>query len=144
MPELRLGTLNKVLVMGRLTREPEHRKTQSINVLNFGIAVNRRYQNNHGEWKDDTCFINVVAWNQLAERLAPLLKKGSAVLVDGRLQSRSWEAQDGAKRSTIEINAVGVQCLDKREQTQGEYLPPEYPPPPPGDDAPPDDDELPF
>ena len=116
MAEVRLGTLNKVLLIGRLTRDPESRFTPSGSaVLNFGIAVNRRFRDQSGEWRDDTCFINVVAWQKLAERLAETLKKGTAVLVDGRLQSRSWETQDGQKRTTIEVNAQSVQSLDKRE-----------------------------
>ncbi len=104
---------------------------------NFGIAVNRRFRDASGEWRDDTCFVNVVAWQQLAERLAGRLGKGVAVLVEGRLQSRTWEAKDGGKRSTIEINAQSVQVLDK----QGSHAPPASDEP-----APPqmDDDEIPF
>lgn len=146
MAEVRLGTLNKVLLMGRLTRDPESRYTPSgAAVLNFGIAVNRRFRDQSGEWRDDTCFVNCVAWQKLAERLAESLKKGSAVLVEGRLQSRSWETQDGQKRSTIEVNALSVQSLDKRgEGSFSESSPSSPPDAPDNDDSGQDDDEIPF
>lgn len=143
MAEVRLGTLNKVLLMGRLTRDPESRYTPSgAAVLNFGLAVNRRFRDQSGEWRDDTCFINVVAWQKLAERLTEVLKKGSAVLVEGRLQSRSWETKDGQKRNTIEVNAASVQTLDKRGE--GSFAGQSMPEAPGGDTPPPDDDEIPF
>jgi len=143
MAELRLGTLNKVLLMGRLTRDPESRYTPSgAAVLNFGLAVNRRFRDQSGEWRDDVCYVNVVAWQKLAERLGEVLKKGSAVLVEGRLQSRSWEAQDGQKRSTIEVNAMTVQTLDKRGE--GSFTP-QTVPDAPGENVPTaDDDDIPF
>ena len=120
MAEVRLGSLNKVLLMGRLTRDPESRYTAAgAAMLTFGLAVNRRFQDASGEWRDDVCFVNVVTWRKLAERLANSLTKGSAVFVEGRLQSRSWEGQDGQRRSTIEVNAMSVQSLDKREQSGG-------------------------
>jgi single-strand DNA-binding protein len=146
MADVRLGSLNKVLLIGRLTRDPETRYTSSgAAVVNFGIAVNRRFQDQSGEWRDDTCFINVVAWRKLAERLSNQLGKGSAVLVEGRLQSRSWEAQDGSRRSTIEVNALSVQVLDRRDSGSS------GPPSDAGDagdeaDLPPgeDEDDIPF
>jgi len=116
MADVRLGTLNKVLLIGRLTQDPEMRYTPSgAAVLNLRLAVNRRYQDQSGEWRDDTCFINAVAWAKMAERLSQTVHKGSAVLVEGRLQSRSWETQDGQKRSTIEVNAQSIQNLDRRD-----------------------------
>ena len=121
MADVRLGTLNKVLLIGRLTQDPEMRYTPSgAAVLNVRLAVNRRYQDQGGEWRDDTCFVNAVAWQKMAERLSQTLKKGSAVLVEGRLQSRSWETQDGQKRSTIEVNAMSIQNLDRRDTSSQE------------------------
>lgn len=142
MADVRLGTLNKVLLIGRLTRDPETRYTAGgAAVVNMGLAVNRRFQDQSGEWRDETCFINVVAWRKLAERLSTQVKKGSAVLVEGRLQSRSWEAQDGSRRSTIEVNALSVQVLDRRDSGTSDSAPA-------GDadmEAPPgDDDDIPF
>jgi single-strand DNA-binding protein len=141
MAEVRLGSLNKVLLIGRVTRDPETRYTTAgAAVLNFGIAVNRRFQDQAGEWRDETCFINVVTWRKLAERLSALLKKGSAVLVEGRLTSRSWEGQDGQRRSTIEVNAMSVQVLDRRESGGGEEPSQE----PAAEIPPAEDEDIPF
>jgi single-strand DNA-binding protein len=113
--ELRLPSLNKVIITGYLTQDPEVRYIQSgAAVANVRIGSTRRFRDQAGEWRDDTCFVNVVAWRELAERCGDALKKGSAVLVEGRLQSRSWETEDGQKRSVIEINADRIQFLDKR------------------------------
>jgi single-strand DNA-binding protein len=116
--ELRLPSLNRILIAGNLTRDPEVRYTQSgAAVVNIGLASSRYYKDPKdpaGEWKEDTCFVTVVAWAALAERCGDTLKKGSPVLVEGRLQSRSWEADDGQKRSAIEIRADSVQNLERR------------------------------
>lgn len=114
--ELRLPSLNRILIAGNCTRDAEIRYTQSgVALTRFGIASNRRYQDKKsGEWKDDPCFVNVVTWGQLAERLGDQLKKGTAVLVEGRLTSNSWETEDGQKRTTIEIHGDSVQVLDRR------------------------------
>lgn len=116
--ELRLPSLNKVLIAGNCTRDPDVRYTQSGTALTkFGIASTRYFRDpkaTSGEWKEETCFVNVVAWAQLAERLGDTLKKGTAVLVEGRLTSNSWETEDGQKRTSIEIRADAVQVLDRR------------------------------
>ena len=111
--------LNKAMLIGRLTRDPEMRYTQSGTAMTrFGIATNRYGTGPDGERKEFTDFHNVVAWNQgkrnLAEICAQYLKKGSLVFVEGRLQTRSWEGQDGQKRTTTEINAQDVQFLESR------------------------------
>ncbi|HEX4622104.1 MAG TPA: single-stranded DNA-binding protein [Myxococcaceae bacterium] len=107
------------MLIGRLTRDPEMRYTQSGTAMTrFGIATNRYGTGPDGERKEFTDFHNVVAWNQgkrnLAEICAQYLKKGSLVYVEGRLQTRSWEGQDGQKRTTTEINANDVQFLESR------------------------------
>ena len=116
--ELRLPSLNRIMIAGNLTRDPEIRYTQSgAAVANIGLASSRYYKDPKdpaGEWKEDTCFVTVVAWAQLAERVGDTLKKGSPVLVEGRLQSRSWETEDGQKRSVIEIRADAIQSLERR------------------------------
>jgi single-strand DNA-binding protein len=111
--------LNKAMLIGRLTRDPEMRYTQSGTAMTrFGIATNRYGTGPDGERKEFTDFHNVVAWNQgkrnLAEICAQYLKKGSMVYVEGRLQTRSWEGQDGQKKTTTEINAQDVQFLESR------------------------------
>ncbi len=116
--------LNKAMLIGRLTRDPEMRYTQSGTAMTrFGIATNRYGTGPDGERKEFTDFHNVVAWNQgkrnLAEICAQYLKKGSLVYVEGRLQTRSWEGQDGQKRTTTEINANDVQFLESRGSSGG-------------------------
>ncbi|MFH1381000.1 MAG: single-stranded DNA-binding protein, partial [Candidatus Omnitrophota bacterium] len=106
------ASLNKVLLIGNLTRDPELRYIPSgTAVSTFDIAVNRVYMTQSGEKKEDTSFVRVVVWARRAEVCAEYLTKGSPVFVEGRLRSRSWEAQDGQKRSTIEVVASNVQFL---------------------------------
>jgi single-strand DNA-binding protein len=115
MAELRLGSLNYVVLMGRAVREPELKYSPKGNpICNFSIAVNRRYQDKETqEWKDDASFFNIVALGQWAERAAERLKKGSALLIEGRLRSRSWTNQSGMKQSRVEIITNRLQFLDK-------------------------------
>ena len=108
------ASLNKVLLMGNLTRDPELRYIPSGQaVTSFSIAVNRVYLSQSGEKKEEVSFIRCVVWGKRAEVCNEYLKKGSPVFVEGRLQSRSWEAQDGTKRSTIEVVALNVQFLPR-------------------------------
>lgn len=101
--------MNNINVAGNLTRDPELRYTPGGQaVAKFGIAVNRSYTNRAGEKVDQVDFMNVQAWGRLGENVAESLRKGSHVVVAGRLQSRSWEAEDGSKHSTVEIHAEEV------------------------------------
>ena len=115
--------LNKVMLIGRLTRDPEMRYTPSGSpVTSFSLATNRYGQTTDGEKKEYTDYHNVVAWNignrKLAELSGQYLHKGSLVYVEGRLQTRSWEGQDGQKRKTTEVNATEIQFLEPRGQSQ--------------------------
>ena len=115
------ASLNRVLLIGNLTRDPELRYLPSGQaVATFTIAVNRVYNSQSGEKKEDTSFIRVVVWARRAEVCNEYLKKGSPVFVEGRLQSRSWEAQDGTKRSSIEVVAQNVQFLGRSGRGGGE------------------------
>ncbi|HEY6533187.1 MAG TPA: single-stranded DNA-binding protein [Acidimicrobiales bacterium] len=98
---------NSVTVVGNCTRDPELRFTSSGQaVATFGLAVNRRWQNRStNEWEEAVSFFDVTAWQQMAENVAESITKGSRVVVTGRLDQRSWETQDGEKRSKIEIVA---------------------------------------
>ena len=97
---IRLVQLNNVQLVGRLTRDPELRFTTSgTPVCRFDLAVNRRYKDKSGEWKDDTSFVPVVVWREAGQRCGEKLKKGSPVYVEGRLKSKNWETKDGQKRS---------------------------------------------
>jgi single-strand DNA-binding protein len=94
-----------VTLVGNLTRDPELRFTQGGRAIaTLGMAVSRRYQVNN-EWQEQTSFFNVVAWGQLGENAASTLQKGTRVLVTGRLEQRSYETQDGEKRSVVEVVA---------------------------------------
>jgi single-strand DNA-binding protein len=121
MAEYRLPNLNKVVMVGNLTKDPDLKTTTNgTPVVNFRIASDRRYKNNLGEWKEDVCYVSVVAWHKVAESCGTYLKKGEAVLVEGELQSRSWETDKGEKRSTIEIRAYRVQFLNRKKSAEGE------------------------
>jgi len=107
-----MANFNKVLLIGNLTKDPELRYTpQGTAVANLRLAVNRRFKNKNQELKDETCFITAVVWNKQAETCNQYLHKGSPILVEGRLQSRSWEDNTGAKRNVIEVRAERVQFL---------------------------------
>ena len=98
---------NSITLVGNITREPELRFTPSGQPkANFGIAVNRRWQNRQtNEWEEAVSFFNIVAWGSLGENASESLQKGSRVLVTGRLEQRSWETEDGEKRSIVEVVA---------------------------------------
>jgi len=107
-----MASLNKVLLIGNLTRDPELRYIPSGSaVATFTIAVNRYYTTQTGEKKEQASFIRVVVWGKRAELCGEYLKKGNPVFVEGRLQSREWQAQDGQKRSTMEVIADNIQFL---------------------------------
>jgi len=114
-----MSNLNKALLIGRLTKDPEMRYTPSgTAVTNFSIATNRWSSGPDGERKEFTDYHNIVAYNagkrNLAEIVAQYTRKGALVFIEGRIQTRSWEGQDGQKRRTTEIIANDVQFLDSR------------------------------
>jgi single-strand DNA-binding protein len=107
-----MASYNKVLLMGNLTKDPELRYTpQGTAVANLRLAVNRKYRTKDQELKEEVCFITAVVWSKQAETCNQYLHKGSSLLVEGRLQSRSWEDNTGAKRSVIEVRAERVQFM---------------------------------
>lgn len=107
--------MNKVFLVGNLTRDPEMRSTQSgVSVCNFSIAVNRRFKKENGEQETD--FLNVIAWRQLAELCAKYLAKGRKVAVTGSIQTRIYEAKDGSKRTAWDIVADEVEFLSPQNQ----------------------------
>lgn len=101
---------NTVELVGNLTRDPELRFTPSgAPVANFGLAVNRRWRNQQtNDWEEQTSFFDIVAWRDLAENVAESLQRGMRVMVVGRLEQRSWETQEGEKRSKVEVIADEV------------------------------------
>lgn len=108
-------SLNKVLLIGNLTRDPEMRYTpQGTAVCTFGLATNRSWNTDSGEKKEDVEFHNLVAWGKLAEICSSLLKKGRKVYVEGRLSTRSWQGQDGAQKQRTEVVITDMLILDKK------------------------------
>lgn len=108
-------SLNKVELIGNLTRDPELRYTpQGTAVCTFGVATNRQWTTEAGEKREDAEFHRIVSWNKLAELCAQLLAKGRKVYVEGRLQTRRWTAQDGNERTTTEIVINDMIILDSR------------------------------
>ena len=130
MADLRLPTINRIMLVGRLTRDPELRYTpDGAAVCRIRIASDRSYKDREsGEWKKaDALFVDVVLWRDLAERMGEVLHKGSPVFIEGNLQSRSWETPEGQKRSTIEIQAFRAQNLEKLGAVRDEETVPQEP-----------------
>jgi single-strand DNA-binding protein len=112
-----MANLNRVFLIGNLTRDPELRYTPSgMAVATLRLAVNHRFKDRSGELKQDACFVNIVVWDKQAETSNQYLKKGSSVLIEGRLQSRSWQDNEGKNRSVIEVRADRVVFLDSAQK----------------------------
>jgi single-strand DNA-binding protein len=114
------GSLNKVLLIGNVGRDPEMRYTQSGEaVTTFSLATNRRLRDTDGQFRDEPEWHNIVAWGKLAEQCNEYLTKGRKVFIEGRLQTRSWDGQDGQKKYRTEIVANTMQMLDQRPRDEG-------------------------
>jgi single-strand DNA-binding protein len=135
-----MASLNKVFLLGNLTRAPELRYTPSgTAVADLRLAVNRNYTTQSGERREDTCFLTVVVWGKQAETCGEYLDKGSPIIVEGRLQTRDWETKDGQKRNVVEVVAERVQFMGRTKAAAGAAASPE-----PGDITGDGDDEVPF
>lgn len=114
-------SLNKAMIIGNLGRDPEMRYTPGGQaVTQFTVAVNRNFRGQDGEWQEETEWFRVVAWGQTGERAAENLRKGGKVYVEGRIQTRQWEDNTGAKRYTTELIADRVTNLEKRVREDGD------------------------
>jgi single-strand DNA-binding protein len=114
MADLKMPEVNNVVIAGNLTRDPIYRTTTNGNMLvNFTVASNRRYRDTNNQWQEDVCFVSVIARNKLADSCNQRLRKGSAVLVEGELQSRNWKQDDGNSHRVVEIKARRIQFLNK-------------------------------
>lgn len=140
--------LNKVVLAGRLTADPELKQTTTgISVTSFTLAVNRKYAKEQEQQQTD--FINIVAWRQTAEFISRYFKKGSALCITGSIQVRSWQDQQGQKRYATEVVADEAMFVDSKSDNQpaanGSYVPEAYAQPatPKFEELNPDDD-LPF
>ena len=122
-----MASLNKVFLIGNLTRDPDLRNTPSgAAVCEFGLAVNRRFTAN-GQDREETCFVDITVWSKAAENCKRFLEKGSSVMVEGRLQLDQWDDRDGGgKRSKLRVVAEQVQFLGGRRDSgdQGGYQQP--------------------
>ena len=128
-----MPSYNLCILMGNLTKDPQLRHTKGgAGVCNFSIAVNRVYTDSSGERQEDATFVDVVAWNRLAEVCAEYLGKGSPAFIEGRLQQRSWETDDGSKRYKLEVVARTVKFLGSGKSQSNE------------DDGDSQDDDVPF
>ena len=154
-----MANLNKVLLMGNLTRDPEVRYTpKGTAVTELGIAVNRIYTGESGEKREEVTFVDVTVWGRTAENVGEYLRKGRPVFIEGRLQLDSWEdKQSGQKRNKLRVVADNVQFLGSRSgggggPEEGGEAPRsslgsgarKAPPPKGSEPAEPDDDEIPF
>ncbi|HXC61852.1 MAG TPA: single-stranded DNA-binding protein [Nitrospiria bacterium] len=115
-----MTSFNKVILMGNLTKDPEIRYTPSgTPVANFRLAVNNRYKQGE-EFKEEVCYIDIVVFGKQAENCGQYLGKGQGVIVDGRLQERRWETEDGVKRSKHEVVAQTVRFMSRRQGAPSE------------------------
>jgi len=116
-------SLNKVILVGNLTRDPELRYIPSgTAVVTLRIASNTSFKDKSGELRKDTCFINIIVWGQMAENCNQYLQKGRSILVEGRLVSRSWKDNEGKTRNVIEIRASRVQFMPQRTKEPSENV----------------------
>ena len=118
MSELKMPTINQVAVSGRLVQDPEFRITEHGSArLSARLACNRSYRDRAGQWQEEASFFNIVVWLKLAEYYADRLKKGSPILVVGRLRSHSWKDDDDTPHSIVEIQVRSLQLLEKSQNT---------------------------
>lgn len=143
--------LNKVMLVGRLTRDPEVSSVGSGTALaKLGIAVNRRWKDKSGEYQEEVSFIDVTAWGKTADFCGAYLTKGKGVYVEGRLKMDAWEASDGTKRNKLTVTAERVQFAESRAESDaqggatGATQPSAAAPRPATQGAPKTDDDLPF
>lgn len=128
MADLRLPSINRVMLVGRITKDPDLGYTQDGKaILKFSIAVSQKYKDAQDNWKETVSFIPIISWGPNAETTAERINKGNAVLVEGKIESRSWETSEGQKRTTIQVNAFRIQNLQKpeKEQVEEQEPPPE-------------------
>jgi single-strand DNA-binding protein len=116
-----MANINRVVLVGNLTRDPELRSTPSgMSVCSLRIAVNTRRKDNSGQWTEKPNYFDVTVWGNQGESCAQYLSKGRPVAIDGRLEWREWDAQDGTKRQAVEIIADSVQFLGGRDGGGGD------------------------
>jgi single-strand DNA-binding protein len=144
-------SINRVVLVGNLTKDPELRHTPSgTAVCNLRLAVNTRRKDETGQWVDKPNYFDITVWGNQGERCAQYLSKGRPVAVDGRLEWREWETPEGNKRQAVDVVADSVQFLGSRGEGEGGgggggYIPASAPATPGGEfPTSPTDDDIPF
>ncbi|MCH8955502.1 single-stranded DNA-binding protein [candidate division KSB1 bacterium] len=123
MVNLKMPDINNILIAGNLTGDPVLRETSNgTPVANFYIAANRKYKDNTGQWRENVCFVGVVAWYKLAESCFEYLSKGAAVMVEGELQSRNLKNDEGSNNNVVEIKARRIQFLNRQSKKEESFL----------------------
>lgn len=116
-----MASLNKVMLIGRLGKDPDVRYTQSNTaVANMSLATSERFKDRSGEWKEKTEWHKVVAWGRTAEVCQEYLSKGSQIFIEGSLQTNKWEDKDGNTRYTTEVKTFRMQMLDSKGENSGQ------------------------
>ena len=116
MADLKMPDINSITIAGNLTKDPTLRTTTNgTPVANFPIAYSRNSKDNSGNWREDVCYVGIVAWYKLAESCFENLTKGCAIMVEGELQSKSWKLENGFYRNKVEIKAKRIQFLNKKQ-----------------------------
>ena len=143
-----MAAINRVVLVGNLTRDPELRHTQSgMAVCSLRLAVNTRRKDETGQWVDKPNYFDITVWGNQGERCAQYLSKGRPVGVDGRLEWREWETPEGGKRQAVDVVADTVQFLGSRadgEGSAGGFIPNEVSTPAGDFPSSPTDDDIPF
>jgi len=121
-----MANLNKVFLIGNLTRDPEVRYTPSgTAIASFGIAVNRNWKDQSGEKKEEVCFVDINMFGRRAEVINEYFSKGNPIFIEGRLRFEQWETKDGQKRNTLRVVAENFQFLGKTRKGEGADIPDE-------------------
>ena len=114
MSDIKMPDVNSVLIAGNLTSDPVFDKTtEGVSVANFHVASNRKYRDNSGIWRESVCYVGIVVRDKIADTCSHLLTKGSSVLIDGELESKSWKIEDGSTKNVVEIRARRIQFMDQ-------------------------------
>ena len=137
-----MANLNKVMLMGRLTRDPELRYTKTgTAVCKFGLAINSNFTGQDGQKKEKSTFVDVTVWQRRAEVVAEYFKKGSPIFVEGRLELDQWETENKEKRSKLYVVAENFEFLERGNKTMAAG---EAPAPEPAELPAPKEDDIPF
>jgi single-strand DNA-binding protein len=124
-----MASLNRVILIGNLTRDVEVKNVGSSSVAGFGIAINRKWKDQSGEQKEDVTFVDITAWGKTGENIAKFFTKGKPILIEGRLKLDQWEDKEGQKRSKLSVVAENFGFIGGRDDAEGDAPARRDPPP---------------